>query len=156
MRTRTRCCVGWIAALGLAQVVSGKAPAEIPNLSAEELSEAAAAIVTGKISRIYTRTQTRGDYEYTHSLAEIVLDEVRQGQDLRSGDRLYVRYWRKRYVGTADPETGHYGHRGAPKEGERALVYLKGNRADGYDVLSPNGFARPSSEASIDRPTSRE
>jgi hypothetical protein len=156
MKARIRCCVGLMAAMGLTHILSDIALAEIPNLSAEELSEAAEAIVTGKLSRIYARTERRGDYEVTHSIAEIVLEDVRQGQDLRSGDRLYVRYWRKRYIGTADPEPGHYGHRGAPKEGNRTLVYLKGNRADGYDVLSPNGFARPSSDASAERPPSRE
>jgi hypothetical protein len=140
MGKRLRSYVGLVLAAGLVHVFHGTSMAEIPNLSSEQLQKNADVIVTGKVAAIYTRPESQGDYEYSHRIAEIVVDEVRQGQDMRAGDRLYVRYWSKRFVGEGNPETGHFGHRGVPAEGERAVAHLKGNRNDGYDVLSPNGL----------------
>lgn len=156
METRVHSFLGLIVATGLVNACAGAAVAEIRNRSAEELAKAAGTIVAGKVSRIYSRTEPRGKYEHTDHIAEIVIDEVRKGQDFKPGDRVYVRYWRKRYVGTGNPEPGHYGHRGVPQEGERGVAYLKGNRSDGCDVLSPNGFSRMPAEASEERSTSRE
>jgi len=131
------------SAPGLLLLLVGAAAAEIPDLSVEQLERRAESIITGTLVHAYHRKEKKGDYEYTHSLAEIVVDEVRRGQDIDAGDRLYVRYWRNRFVGNGRPETGHFGHRGVPNEGTRVLVFLKGNRGDGFDVLPPNGFATP-------------
>lgn len=141
MSTRLPCVVEASVVVAVLSVFPAIAAAEIPNLSVAQLEKRAQAILTGKLTHIYHRSEKQGDYEYTHHLAEIVVDEVRAGQDIQPGDRVYVRYWRKRYVGAGRPEPGHYGHRGLPKAGERCIAYLKGSRADGYDALSPNGFA---------------
>lgn len=129
------------SAPGLILLLVSAAAAEIPDLSAEQLERQAESIITGTLVHTYHRKETKGDYEYTHSLAEIVVDGVRKGQDIEAGDRVYVRYWRKRFVGNGRPETGHFGHRGVPNEGTHVLLFLEGDRADGFDVLSPNGIA---------------
>ena len=57
-----------------------------------------------------------------------------------AGDRIFVRYWRKRWIGDGNPAPDHYGHWDIPSANDAVVVYVKGTRKAGFDVLSPNGF----------------
>ena len=116
--------------------------AEIPNKSPEKLQQVATHVVVGDVERIYKTVQkTSSHFEHTYSVAEVTIGEVKKGGEVVAGDRIFVRFWRKRWIGKGRPAPDHYGHRGVPKEGEQATIYLKGSRQNGYDVVSPNGFA---------------
>ena len=114
---------------------------EIPLKSPEELEKSASHIVLGKVNRIYASVEKTADFEHTYNVAELSTTKVRKGGDISRGNRVIVRYWNKRWIGEGHPLPDHYGHHGVPKTGDTVLIYLRGSRSDGYDVVSPNGFS---------------
>ena len=115
------------------------ASAEIPNLSPAELQKTATQIVSGKVHRIYSNVErTAPNMDTIHNVAELHIRRVEKGS--LDAPLLYIRFWRKRYVGDGLAPAGHYGHRGVPKRGDSVRVFLKKADDGGYDVLSPNGF----------------
>src|SRR5262249_15436292 len=86
--------VGLLSAAALA----GRARAEKVPLSPEELRETATHVIVGKVAAIYERTETGPQWKYTHYLAEVKVEKAEKG-DVKAGDLLYVRYWRKAWVG---------------------------------------------------------
>ncbi len=114
--------------------------AEIPNKTPEKLQESASHIFTGKVLKIYStveRSSTKS--EMFHKVAEIAVEGVEKGE--HEGRLAYLRFWSRRQLGNDPPQPGHYGHRGVPKVGTHARVYVMTEEDGGYNVLSPNGFA---------------
>jgi hypothetical protein len=117
------------------------AMAERPNKPREELVKEATQAFTGRVERLYHAAPVKeGEFEFTHGVAEMTVASVEKGTDLRAGDRVFVRHWRKRWVGRGSPPPDHYGHRTVPAEKQSVAVFVTGTRETGYDVLSPNGY----------------
>ncbi len=116
--------------------------AEIPDKSRDDLLEEGTQAFTGRVERLYRATPVNGGgFEFTHSVAEMTVASVEKGTDIRPGDRVFVRHWRKRWVGKGQPPPDHYGHRTVPAEKQTVAVFVSGTRQAGYDVLSPNGYS---------------
>lgn len=129
-----------ILALAASLVVVTYAEAEIPNKSLQELRASASHALAGTVQRTYEQKEKRGDFEYTYGVAEVAVERVGKGADFIAGDRVFVRYWRKKWIGSGNPPPEHYGHRNIPEKAGSAEIYVKGDRKTGFDVLSPNGF----------------
>jgi hypothetical protein len=114
--------------------------AEIPKESKESLHASASHALTGKVAGTYERIEKRADFETTYGIAEVAVERVDKGAEIVAGDRIFVRYWRKRWVGKGNPPPDHYGHWNLPEATDAVVVYVRGDRTSGYDVLSPNGF----------------
>lgn len=120
------------------------------------LRRTATHVVTGEVVAIYTRAATKGDWAYTHYLAEVKVAKVEKGEGLTSGGLVYVRYWRRKFTGAVPPpSTG--GHRGLPKEGQSLRIYLARNAYDGFtkenhdggfNVIGANGFEKLAAKTS--------
>lgn len=131
-----------IASLAMAHlsVVFNNASAELVDQSKEKLQASASHILLGTVERTYERKEQRDGFEYTYMVAEISVERVEKGADVVANDRVFVRYWRKEWLGNGNPPTDHFGHRGIPTNKETAEIYVRGDRKTGFDVLSPNGF----------------
>jgi hypothetical protein len=128
-----------IVSLSVASLGS-TARAEIPNKPPEKLHELASHIFTGKVLKIYSTVErTSPKSETTFSVAEIEVASVEKGEHARP--LAYVRFWKRRHLGSDPPPPAHYGHRGVPKVGAQTRVYVMAEEDGGYDVLSPIGFA---------------
>jgi len=127
-------------ALVASLVVGDCVIAEIPKQSKDDLLASASHMVTGSIQRTYERKETLGDFEFTHGVAEVAVEKVAKGSDIATDDRIYVRYWSKKWIGSGNPPPDHYGHWNIPRKSDSAEIYVKGNRKTGFDVQSPNGF----------------
>jgi hypothetical protein len=133
------CTVLSIVSFSIA-VIGGAAHAEIPNRTPAQLRELASHIFTGKVLKIYSTVDSSSPKsEMIYSIAELQVAEVEKGE--HKGRLAYVRFWKRRHLGDGPPQPGHYGHRGIPKVGAEARVYVMTEEDGGYDVLSPNGFA---------------
>ena len=127
-------------ALAVALVVVTSASAEIPNQSKHDLHADATHALVGTVQRTYERKEQQGNFEYTYCVAEVAVERVDKGTDVAARDRVFVRYWRKKWTGEGRGLPDHYGHRNIPGSGDAVEVYVKGDRKTGFDVLSPNGF----------------
>jgi hypothetical protein len=127
-------------ALSASLLVMSYANAEIPKLSEEKLQALASHALTGTIERIYEQKEKRGDYEYTYGVAEVAVKRVDKGTDVVANDRVFVRFWRQKWIGDGVIPPGHSGHWDIPTKTDSAEIYVKGDRKTGFDVLSPNGF----------------
>ncbi|HIK91419.1 MAG TPA: hypothetical protein EYG03_05460 [Planctomycetes bacterium] len=117
------------------------ARAEIVPRSQKQLESMASHVVNGEVKNIYSREERKGNFEYTHFVAEIAVRQVSKGKDLAAKDRVYVRYWRKVWLGRKeDTPSDPYGQYPRPTKGDVVDLYLQGNRAAGHDVAYPNGF----------------
>ncbi|NND96094.1 MAG: hypothetical protein HKN47_02055 [Pirellulaceae bacterium] len=115
--------------------------AEIPKVPESKLAETCSHAFNGEVVQVYTKVkQTSANFEHTYGIAEIDVRDVKKGVEIEAGYRAYVRFWRKRWVGTGKPQPDHYGHWNIPSQGDRVTVYVKGDRRNGFDVMSPNGF----------------
>ena len=113
---------------------------EIPKRTSEALHAEASLVVAGVVCRTYEHDETHKHIVHTYGVAEIIVKTVIKGERVENGDRLFVRYWRDTKVDPKMIAPGHYGHWNVPSKGDTVVVYSKGGRKDGYDVLSPNGF----------------
>jgi hypothetical protein len=124
---------------------------EKPDMSPEKLRELATHVVVGDVVQIWTREESKGFWDFTHYVAEIAVGEVEKGKGVQAGELLYARYWTKQWDGPGPPPADTNGHRGLPKSGERARVYLARDGYDGFgttndhgfNVIGANGFERP-------------
>lgn len=135
-------CFGHFAILWLPALlmITNWAHAEIPKQSEKELRASASHAFTGTVVRIYSQEEKRGKFEYTYGVAEMAVEDVTQGTDVTANDRVFVRYWRKKWIGNGNPPPDHYGHWEIPAKTDSVEIYVKGDRKTGFDVLSPNGF----------------
>jgi hypothetical protein len=119
---------------------ASSAEAEIPNQTPENLFKAATHVVNGQVGRIYSSTETSGNFVFTHSVAAVSVESVDKGSGIADSPLIYVRFWHKRWIGQGNPPPDHYGHRGVPKTGDEVRVYLQAQADGGLDVARPNGF----------------
>lgn len=113
--------------------------AEKVDMSPEELRQTATHVITGQVTAVYERAVTRGDWKYTHYLAEIRVDECEKGDGIQQGDLVYVRYWRRAWIGEGRVPPSTTGHRGLPSDGESLRMYLARNAYDGFSVDNKDG-----------------
>jgi len=132
---------------------TGLVMAEKVDTPGKGLREEATHIVTGEVAAIYQRRETVGDWRYTRYCAEVRISKVEKdaGKDLAKDGLVYVRYWRRSWVGDGPMPPSTSGHRGLPKAGENLRIYLARNAYDGftfdnkdggYNVLGANGFEK--------------
>ena len=135
-------CVFPIASVALTAslIVMSCANAEIPKQSKKELQASASHALAGTVERIYEHKEKRGDFEYTYGVAEVAVERVEKGADVVANERVFVRYWHKKWIGNGNPPPDHYGHWDIPAKTDTAEIYVKGDRKTGFDVVSPNGF----------------
>jgi hypothetical protein len=124
----------------LLSLVGGAARAEKEPLSPEELRETATHVVVGKVEQVFARQEKVNNYEYTRYVAEVRVDKLEKGDGLKPGELMYVRYWRRRWVGPGDSPVGSNGHRGLPSEGQAVRVYAVRNGYDGFGRTKDGGF----------------
>ena len=129
---------GLAAFLLVINVVSAERPAQ----SRERLLESASHAITGTVVRTYERQEKKDDrgFEWTYGIAEIQVAMVTKGSDIQAGDRAFVRYWKKKWVGGGSPPPDSYGNWEVPEATDSVEVFVEGDRGTGYDVLQPNGF----------------
>jgi hypothetical protein len=123
--------------------------AEKVDLGPNQLRDIATHVVVGKIVAVYERKERKGDWNYTHYLAEVKVDKSEKG-DLKAGALAYVRYWTRAHARRGLPPPSTKGHRGLPAAGETKRIYLARNAYDGFskdnddgglNVIGANGFA---------------
>ena len=143
----TRRALPTVALAALA--VAGTTRAEKAPLSPEELRKTATHIVVGQVAAVYSRTETNGDWKYTHYLAEVRVNECEKGDGLKKGDLVYARYWVRQWVGAGKQPPSTAGHWGGPARGDTLRIYLARNAYDGFtfdnhdggfNVIGANGF----------------
>ncbi len=129
---------GLAAFLLVISVVSAERPAQ----SRERLLESASHAITGTVVRTYERQEKKDvrGFEWTYGVAEIKVVRVAKGSEIKAGDRTYVRYWEKKWVGGGSPPPDSNGNSETPSATDSVEVFVEGNRETGYDVLQPNGF----------------
>jgi hypothetical protein len=130
------------AGLAASLVAITVANAERPAQSRERLMESASHALTGTVVRTYERQEQKDDrgFERTYGIAEINVSLVTKGSDIKQGERAFVRYWVKKWIGGGSPPPGSNGNWGIPMATDSVEVFVEGNRETGYDVLQPNGF----------------
>jgi hypothetical protein len=136
-------------------VLAGSVRAEKEPLSPEELRETATHVVVGKAAQIFARTEKVNNYEYTRYVAEIRVGKVEKGDGIKPGELMYVRYWRKRWLGPGNPPPDTSGHSGRPTAGQTLRIYAAKNAYDGfgtakdggYNVIGANGFEAATADA---------
>lgn len=130
----------------------GEARAEKVPLSKAELEETATHIVVGKVQAIYSRSERKGGYQYTHYLAEVQIEKLEKGEGPQ--DLICVRYFDITWKGPGQPPPGPGGHSPRPAIGESFRLYLARNAYDGftrdnddggYNVIYGNGV-QPAAE----------
>jgi len=138
-----------ILALVVVLAVVATARAEKAPLSPEDLLKTATHVVVGQVTAIYTRTETAGDWQYTHYVAEVRVAEAEKGDGLKKGDLVYARYWHRGWVGKTKQPPSTSGHTGTPGKGDTVRVYMAKNAYDGFteanhdggfNVIGGNGF----------------
>jgi hypothetical protein len=143
----TRCSLSVVLLAAL--VIVGSARAEKVPLSPEELRKTATDVVVGQVAAVYSRTETAGDWKYTHYVAEVRVAETEKGDGLKKGDLVYARYWHRQWVGRDKQPPSTAGHWPVPSAGESVRVYLARNAYDGFtfdnkdggfNVIGGNGF----------------
>ncbi|MHC4598150.1 MAG: hypothetical protein ACYS47_04010 [Planctomycetota bacterium] len=122
--------------------------AEKADLDREQLRKVATHIVAGEVQSIFTKTEVDGPWRYTRYLAEVRVEVAEKGDGVKEGDLVYVRYWRRVYLGEEMPPST-LGHRNLPEEGQTLRIYLARNAYDGFvtdnqdggfNVIGANGF----------------
>jgi hypothetical protein len=122
-----------------ALLLAGSARAEKVPLSPEELRKTATHIVVGQVAAVYTRSETAGDWKYTHYVAEVRVAETEKGDGLKKGDLVYARYWHRQWVGAGKQPPSTAGHWPVPAAGETARIYLARNAYDGFTFDNKDG-----------------
>jgi len=132
----------WLLIVPIATALATALPARAEKvpLSPEELRSTATHVVVGKVTAVYTRAETSGDWKYTHYLAEIQIAETEKGEGLKKGDLVYVRYWQRQWVSRAEQPPSTIGHRGLPGQGQTIRVYMARNAYDGFGNTNDGGF----------------
>jgi hypothetical protein len=113
--------------------------AEVPFLTPDEQKVMSTHIVVGKLRMVYGSVEMRGDFQYTHGIAEIVVEKVEKGVGPKAGEVVYVRFWNENWVGKGPTPPHSDGHQ-VPMQGAAVRAYVKRNHESGYEALLPNGL----------------
>jgi hypothetical protein len=146
----------WILSVTALAALALPVRAEKEPMSPEALRKTATHVVAGQVIAIYERTERAGDWTYTRYVAEVSVGECEKGDGIKKGDLVYVRYYRRAWVGKGLMPPSSAGHSGRPSDGEFIRAYLARNAYDGFsldikdggfNVIGANGFEklRPSS-----------
>jgi hypothetical protein len=125
--------------------------AEVPLLSKAELRDAATHIVVGKVQTVFSTTTKTEDWVDSKSVAEIAVQGVEKGDRIRAGDRVYGRFWNRRWAGDGVPDPYSRGHKG-PDSGQLVRAYLV-LKEGAYEVVLPNGFEAVTEQRKQDAPS---
>ncbi len=142
-----------LSVIAVAVTLTSLALAEKVDMPPKGLRECATHIVQGKVVAIYERQETIGEWKYTRYCAEVRITKIEKdsGKDLAVNGLVYVRYWKRSWVGRRDMPPSTSGHRGLPKAGAVLRIYLAKNAYDGfthenkdggYNVIGANGFEK--------------
>src|SRR5688572_18537506 len=126
--------------LSILAAIVCSAHAEKVNMSSKQLRDTATHVVTATVAQIYERQETSPKWATTYYVAEIRVKTAEKGEDLKPGELLYVRYWRRKWVGDGPPEPSTSGHRGLPKQGDTLRIYLARDAYDGFYTTKDGGF----------------
>jgi hypothetical protein len=129
----------WILALAASAAVAVPVGAEKAPMSREELRKTATHLVTGQVAAVYERTEAAGDWKYTRYVAEVRVGECEKGDGIKKDDLVYVRYYKRAWVGKGRMPPSSAGHSGTPSEGEFVRVYLARNAYDGFTSDNNDG-----------------
>ena len=110
-----------------------------PRLSPERLVASSSDVVIGAVVRVYTKESTDTKFQTTLCVAEIAVEKVVKGDSLKPGNNVFAKYYSKKWVGEGPMPPGWNGQQCVA--GGRYRVHLQGNRAKGFRVVEPNGFA---------------
>jgi hypothetical protein len=155
---RSHLVMSWLFMAVIAVTVfSSGATAEKANMDASLLRKTATHVIVATVVRVYEQNETIGDWKYTNYVAEVNIKDVEKGYGPKKDDRLYARYWQRKWMGKNGPAPGTLGYRGLPKEGETLRLYLARNAYDGFgetrdggfNVIGANGFERLQKTPSI-------
>lgn len=125
--------------------------AEKMDLSPDRLGRLATHTVTGAVLAIYERNESKDGWNYRRFIAEVRVIKCEQGVGVSEGELIYVRYWRRKWIGQGLVPPRTLGHRGLPASGQTLRIYLArnaydgsdhGNNDDGFNVLLANGFEK--------------
>jgi hypothetical protein len=114
--------------------------AEKVDLPPQQLRDTATHVIVGAVVQVYERKDTDKDWATTFYLAEIHIKEIEKGEGIKVGELVYVRYWRRTWVGGSTRPLNTAGHRGLPKSGESLRIYLARNAYDGFGTTGDGGF----------------
>ncbi|MFK8112439.1 MAG: hypothetical protein AB8B91_09560 [Rubripirellula sp.] len=126
-----------------------EARAEKARMTREDNLKTATHVLLGKVVAVYSRQKTIKGWDYTHYLAEILPEKIEKGTGIPLKQPVYVRYWKRRWVGLTIQPPSTNGHRGLPVESDRVRVYLARNAYDGatndnqdggLNVIGMDGF----------------
>lgn len=130
----------WYSAVAcLLLAISGRSAfAEVPDLALDKLEAMSTRVIDGKLARIYTSTDKSGDWEITHSVAEIQVSKVEKGK--LNGKVAYVRFAHRRFIGKGRSPVGAFGQREVPEVGSTVRAYVREGEDGGLDLIPPNGL----------------
>ena len=122
--------------------------AEKVDMSPAALTNVATHVLTGQVKAVYQQIEEDGDWKHVSYLAEVHVGDCEKGEGIKKGDLVYVRYWRRSFIGKGLPPFDTSGHRGLPTKQQYVRVYLSRNAYDGFghnkdggfNVIGANGF----------------
>lgn len=134
---RTRCFAALLVLsliiLNSTAVVHGERSAKAGDEYRKKVAED---IIVGKVQAVYSHVEVKKDWKWTRYIAEVKVEKVKRGTNLKKGQLAYVRYFSCQYVGKQNvrPDTG--GFRITPKNSQTIETYLKKSKKDGgLDVV---------------------
>lgn len=132
--------IRWAVQFCILGAIASYVHAEKVDLTPEQLRETATHIIVGAVVQVYERKETGKDWNTTHYLAEIRTREIEKGDGIKKGDLVYIRYWKRTWVGAGAPPPDTAGYRGLPKSGESLRIYMARNGYDGFGTTSDGGY----------------
>lgn len=112
--------------------------AEIAPMSDDELTKKAACIVVGKVNGNYKESTRSAEWEDTRGVVEIAVESVERGEDVKPGDVVFARFWKKAWIKDRQPPPYGSGH-DVYKNGTTVKAHLARN-GNVYEILLPNGL----------------
>jgi hypothetical protein len=114
--------------------------AEKLDLPPHALRDTATHVIVGAVVQVYERKETDRDWTTTFYLTEVRAKEIEKGEGIKMGDLVYVRYWKRTWVGGSTRPITTNGHRDLPKIGDSLRIYMARNAYDGFGTTSDGGF----------------
>ncbi len=150
-----------VIALLICGVGGGEVDAIKKRLTPAQKYRIATHVVTGRVTKVYEREEQKPKYHWTLYVAEVRVDEVEKGQGVSDRQLIYVRYWRRKWVGEGRVPPGTSGYHPIPVDGQAVRIYLARNSRDGasrenndggFNVLGMDGFEilEPQPDATAD------
>ena len=120
--------------------------ADRPLPGPESLLEMSSHTIQGKISQIYSANEDKGNFRYVFQIAVVDVKTVEKGEGISKGDSVYVKYWKRTWIGKGPLPPDYYGQPNVPRVGDSMRVFLKQDKNGPFDVREPGGFHSVPSE----------